>query len=118
VRYSLFWWPARPAFLWNAKGTSKGSLDSLSYGCFHGGNELLGEGFDLSGDVRVGVGHDFSWMFLSRPSYGRAGKVTGLSHRREHRAGAARVHVAHGTWDLANLYLGSMGAALLGPDAP
>jgi hypothetical protein len=43
--------------LWDTKGTSKGSLDSLSYGCFHGGNELLREGFDLSGDVRVGVGH-------------------------------------------------------------
>jgi hypothetical protein len=71
MRHSLLGWPSWSALLWNAKGTSKGSLDSLSYGCFHGGHELLGEGFDLSGDVRVGVGHLFSWVFLSRPSYGQ-----------------------------------------------
>jgi hypothetical protein len=60
MRHSLLGWPTWSAFLWNAKGTSKGSLDSLSYGCFHGGDELLGEGFDLSGDVRFGVRHLFS----------------------------------------------------------
>jgi hypothetical protein len=64
--HRLLGWPSWSALLGNAKGTSKGSLDSLSYGCFHGGDELLGEGFDLSGDVRVGVGHLFSWVFLSR----------------------------------------------------
>jgi hypothetical protein len=59
-RHSLLGWPTWSAFLRNAKGTSKGSLDSLSYGCFHGCHELLGEGFDLSGDGRVGVGHEVS----------------------------------------------------------
>jgi len=44
MRHSLLRWPAWSALLRNAKGTSKGSLDSLSYGCFHGGNDLLGEG--------------------------------------------------------------------------
>jgi len=71
--------------LWDTKGTSKGSLDSLSYGCFHGGNELLGEGFDLSGDVWVGVGHEVSWVFSCPPWYGictkwanRSSEVVGI----------------------------------------
>jgi hypothetical protein len=44
--HSLLGWPTWSALLWDTKGTSKGSLDSLSYGCFHSGHELLGEGFD------------------------------------------------------------------------
>jgi hypothetical protein len=70
MRRSLLGWPARPALLWNAKGTSKGSLNSLSYGCFHGGHDLAGEGFDLSGNVGVGVGHWFSRGFFDRQWYG------------------------------------------------
>jgi hypothetical protein len=67
-------WSSWSALLWRTKGTSKRSLDSFGYGCLDGANELLGEGFDLSGDGRVGVGHWFSWAFLSRQSYGANGR--------------------------------------------
>jgi len=53
-------WPTWSTFLWDTKGTSKRSLDFLNYGCFHGGDELLGKGFDLSSDVWVRVGHEVS----------------------------------------------------------
>jgi hypothetical protein len=56
-------WPTGSALLWNAKGTSKRNLDSLSDGCFHCGHELVGEGFDQSGDGWVGIGHWCSRVF-------------------------------------------------------
>jgi hypothetical protein len=69
MRHSLLGWPTWSALLRNTKGTSKRSLDFLNYSCFHGRNELLGEGFDLSGDVRVGVGHEVSCVFSCPPWY-------------------------------------------------